>query len=45
MKKTYVQPKLTELGALRELTLGASTGKRLDGTYQTGTLTDELTFS
>jgi hypothetical protein len=30
MKKTYIQPKLTDLGSVRELTLGSSSGLKFD---------------
>lgn len=45
MKLTYTPPTLTDLGTVRELTLGQSTGERLDATFPVGTPFDALTFS
>ena len=45
MESIYTTPKLTELGTVRELTLGQSTGDRLDADFADGTPFSELTFS
>lgn len=45
MKKEYDPPVLEELGSVPELTLGQSTGLRLDADFAAGTLFGELTFS
>jgi hypothetical protein len=45
MKKEYDPPALEELGALSELTLGQSSGMRLDADFPAGTVFGELTFS
>lgn len=43
--KPYEPPTYQQIGSLRELTLGASTGTRLDATFTTGSTLDHLTFS
>jgi hypothetical protein len=45
MKLTYTPPTLTDLGTVRELTLGQSTGGELDATFPAGTPFADLTFS
>jgi hypothetical protein len=45
METTYIAPKLTELGTVRELTLGESGGNVLDADFPTGTPFGDLTFS
>ncbi|HEX6351507.1 lasso RiPP family leader peptide-containing protein [Actinophytocola sp.] len=45
MKKEYVPPTLDELGTVPELTLGQSSGRRLDADFPAGSLFGELTFS
>jgi len=45
MKKVYVAPAVEDLGSLPELTLGQSSGSRLDADYSAGTLFGDLTFS
>lgn len=45
METTYTTPKLTELGTVRELTLGGSAGNVLDADFPEGTPFNELTFS
>lgn len=45
MKKEYVAPTVEDLGSLHELTLGQSSGDRLDSDFSAGTLFGDLTFS
>jgi hypothetical protein len=45
MRKEYDPPVLEELGPLSELTLGQSSGMRLDADFPAGTPFGELTFS
>ena len=45
MKKEYIAPELEDLGSVAELTLGSSSGKKLDADFQSGTLFGDLTFS
>lgn len=45
MKKEYVAPAVEDLGSLQELTLGQSSGSRLDADYSAGTAFGDLTFS
>jgi len=45
MKKEYYAPELEELGTAAELTLGQSSGLRLDADFPAGTPFGELTFS
>lgn len=45
MKKEYVAPAVEDLGSVRELTLGQSSGSRLDADFSAGTLFGDLTFS
>jgi hypothetical protein len=45
MKKEYVAPELEDLGSVADLTLGSSSGKRLDDDFPSGTPFGDLTFS
>jgi hypothetical protein len=45
MKKEYLPPVVEELGQLHELTLGGSSGSRLDADFGAGTNYGDLTFS
>jgi hypothetical protein len=45
MRKEYDPPVLEELGSLTELTLGQSSGMRLDADFPAGTLFGDVTFS
>ena len=45
METTYTPPKLTELGTVRELTLGGSSGNFTDADFPTHTPYGSLTFS
>jgi hypothetical protein len=45
MREEYVPPVVEELGSLRELTLGQSSGGRLDADFASGTVFGDLTFS
>jgi hypothetical protein len=45
MKKEYIAPAVEELGSVRDLTWGQSTGSKLDADYSAGTLFGDLTFS
>ena len=45
MKKEYVAPELEDLGSVSDLTLGNSTGRKLDSTFVQGTDFGALTFS
>jgi hypothetical protein len=45
MKKDYVAPDLEDLGSVAELTLGGSSGRRLDADFNAGTAFGDLTFS
>ncbi|NDV01344.1 lasso RiPP family leader peptide-containing protein [Pseudoroseicyclus tamaricis] len=44
-KRQYEAPALVAGGSLEELTQGASTGTKLDASYQIGTPFGDLTFS
>ncbi|MDQ1484807.1 MAG: hypothetical protein QOJ62_500 [Actinomycetota bacterium] len=41
----YVAPEITEIGTVRELTLGGQDGQDLDATFPAGTPRGQLTFS
>lgn len=43
--EAYTPPKITELGTVRELTLGNKTGAQLDATFPAGTPGADLRFS
>ncbi|GAA3809318.1 MULTISPECIES: lasso RiPP family leader peptide-containing protein [Amycolatopsis] len=45
MKKEYAAPGIEDIGSLSELTLGQSSGSRLDADFAAGTLFGDLTFS
>jgi hypothetical protein len=45
MKKEYDPPMLEALGSVTELTLGQSSGSRLDADFPAGTLFGDVTFS
>ncbi len=45
MKKEYIAPAVEDLGSLHELTLGQSSGLRLDADFGVATLSGDLTFS
>jgi hypothetical protein len=45
MKKEYIAPDLEDLGSMTELTLGGSSGSRLDADFSAGTAYGDLTFS
>ncbi len=45
MKKEYIAPVVEDLGSLHELTLGQSSGTRLDADFTAGTQFGDLTFS
>lgn len=41
----YVAPEITEIGTVRELTLGGQNGQNLDKDFPIHTPKDQLTFS
>jgi hypothetical protein len=41
----YVAPEITEIGTVRELTLGGKDGAQLDAAFPAGTPRGKLTFS
>jgi hypothetical protein len=45
MKRSYEAPKVTVIGNVRELTLAATTGSKLDEDFPDGTPFGDLTFS
>lgn len=44
-KKTFVSPKLTIHGDVEVITMGQSTGTKLDAPFNSGTPFNDLTFS
>lgn len=45
MKKEYRTPMIEDMGTVQELTLGGSSGSRLDADFSAGTGRGDLTFS
>lgn len=45
MQQEYVPPAVEDLGPLHEVTLGQSSGSRLDADFSRGTLLEDITFS